>query len=122
MGAATPRPIGEPAWQEGEVKEIPGDPDGKSERIIINYKSPARLLSREGEWFRCTVARSPRGYSLWIEDIEQPIVGGMSGSPIVTDSGAAVGLICTTTGPHPRLLDNLPGWISQQLLSRNHDP
>jgi hypothetical protein len=51
------------------------------------------------------------------------IIGGMSGSPIVDDDGAAVGVLCTSSGgqkgsteggPNPRLTHNLPGWVLRE--------
>jgi hypothetical protein len=42
----------------------------------------------------------------------------MSGSPIVSDSGAAVGVIVSSStsqklhGPNPRLVRDLPGWLT----------
>jgi hypothetical protein len=53
-----------------------------------------------------------------------PIIGGMSGSPIITLDGSAVAVIsigCETTdilewnGPSPRLVNNLPGWLLREL-------
>ena len=40
----------------------------------------------------------------------------MSGSPIVTEIGTAIGVVCTAAspcegGPNARLSDNLPGWL-----------
>lgn len=65
------------------------------ERIVLDYKAPARLLSLDGRLFRCTIGRSgnPASHSIWIEAVEQPIGGGMSDSPLVAESGSAVGLI-----------------------------
>jgi hypothetical protein len=103
------------------VREIPR-PGGTRERIVLDYKAPARLLSLDGRLFRFTIGRSgnPTAHSLWIEGVEQPNVGGMSGSLVVAESGSAIGLICTSSnqmqhGPNARLLDNLPGWLLRQL-------
>ena len=40
----------------------------------------------------------------------------MSGSPILTEIGTAIGVVCTAAapwegGPNPRLTHNLPGWL-----------
>jgi hypothetical protein len=45
----------------------------------------------------------------------------MSGSPIVSASGMAIGVVCTITspregGPNARLPDNLPGWLLRDPL------
>jgi hypothetical protein len=53
--------------------------------------------------------------------MEGKLVGGMSGSPIVSAEGAAIGVACqgaedgagnqTGPAPNPSLLGNLPGWL-----------
>ena len=45
----------------------------------------------------------------------------MSGSPIVTEIGTAIGVVCTAAapwegGPNPRLTHNLPGWLLHDTL------
>jgi hypothetical protein len=81
--------------------------------------SPAWLLSRECQWVRCQVENNGAGW--WIRDAVQPIVGGMSGSPILSDEGAAIGLVSISSGtgaphveggPNPRLAYNLPRWLA----------
>jgi Trypsin-like peptidase domain len=89
----------------------------------------AWLLSLAGEWTPCRVQRAGDDQRfalrmpLWIEDAMVGIHGGMSGSPIVTDDGAAIGVLSvsggkesegsTQSGPNPRLADCLPGWLLQ---------
>jgi hypothetical protein len=79
----------------------------------------AQFLSLDGHWIPCRV-RAFRG--LWIEDAAEAIRGGMSGSPIVDEHGAAIGVVCvsggtespdqqTKGGPNPRLTHCLPGWL-----------
>jgi hypothetical protein len=87
----------------------------------------AWLLSLKQEWFGC-VAQHINGGPLWTSDAEQPIVGGMSGSPILSADGKAIGICCLSAGsaaepssigdddhrgggPNPRLLRDLPGWF-----------
>ena len=78
------------------------------------------LLSIEGAWFHCRIDGK------WITDASQDIVGGMSGSPIITTEGLAVGVITSSSstdggktsreaGPNPVLIDDLPGWIVRDL-------
>jgi hypothetical protein len=74
----------------------------------------AWLLSLVGEWFECTV-EVLNDSSLWISKPAQPILGGMSGSPIVADDGKAIGVICCagpeadmTDSLNPRLVRDLP--------------
>ena len=83
-------------------------------RHPVNFWAPARLLSLDGRWFSCTIRHF--GGPLWITHAAERVLGGMSGSPIVAESGTAIGVVCTTTspregGPNARLSDNLPGWL-----------
>ena len=56
----------------------------------------AWLLSLEGHWFRCQVESFPHGIS--IMGAEEPIRGGMLGSPILADDGNVISIICTLGG------------------------
>jgi len=49
--------------------------------------SPAWLLSLDCKWFRCEVEHGGGGWN--VKNAVQPIVAGMSGSPILNDDGAA---------------------------------
>lgn len=77
---------------------------------------PAWLLSLDGNWFPCAVRTGERG-PLWLSGAAERIKGGMSGSPIVSADGMAIGIVCTgnggamADGPNPRLVDCLPGWL-----------
>jgi hypothetical protein len=62
----------------------------------------AWLLSLDANWFRCSAEYINDG-PLWLSDLEQPMVGGMSGSPIIAEDGKAIG-IATLGDP-----DNKPG-------------
>jgi len=79
------------------------------------------MLSLDGHWIRGVVKRC--NCSLWI-DLEANVEPGMSGSPIVNEKGAAVGVVAVdivvrnnpnpkshVSGPSPYLIDNLPGWL-----------
>lgn len=87
----------------------------------------AFLLSLSNQWFPCKVQYYPNG-TLMVSDAVSGIAGGMSGSPIVAEKGAAIGIVCigsstvsdvqtesgeldTEGGPNPRLMGNLPGWF-----------
>jgi hypothetical protein len=84
-------------------------------------KGPAWLLSLNGSWLKCEVQYN-RG-PLWIFNAVDGIVGGMSGSPIITDGGSAIGGVCTSGGspgklhteggPNPTLTQSLPGWCTR---------
>jgi hypothetical protein len=82
------------------------------------------LLSLDGAWFRCKVIVLP-GHSLMLTDLEGNFDGGMSGSPIISADGAAIGVACLggedlagnqrEAGPNPSLVSNLPGWLQRKL-------
>jgi hypothetical protein len=84
-------------------------------RNPVNFWVPGRLLSLDGRrWFCCTVRHF--GGPLWITHAAEGIRSEMSGSPIVTEIGTAIGVVCTAAapwagGPNPRLTHNLPGWL-----------
>jgi hypothetical protein len=83
------------------------------------------LLSLEGEWFGCQVQwmKSIDG-PLWVSQLAQSIEGGMSGSPIVSEKGNAIGIVATSVmekgkdaatdefgASNPRLMRDLPLWL-----------
>lgn len=79
------------------------------------------LLSLAGTWFECSVEHI-NNERLWVGENAQPIEGGMSGSPIISDACAAVGVVCTGGEPsdrsaslNPRLWNDLPGWLLREL-------
>jgi hypothetical protein len=84
-------------------------------RNPVNFWVPARLLSLDGRrWFSCTIRHF--GGPLWITHAAESIRSEMSGWPIVTETGTAIGVVCTAAapwegGPNPRLTHNLPGWL-----------
>jgi hypothetical protein len=73
-------------------------------------KGRAWLLSLDGEWVECAVKVINDG-SILIWDEAQLIAGGMSGSPIISESGAAIGAVClggSSPSKNPRLVRDLP--------------
>lgn len=64
----------------------------------------ALVLSLDGKWIECAVER--RGPWLWIAH-DKMMKGGMSGSPIVSAAGEAIGVI-STGSLNPVLVDALP--------------
>jgi S1-C subfamily serine protease len=74
---------------------------------------PAYVLSLAGEWTECRLSRP--GW-LMIEP-EHAIVGGMSGSPVVSATGAAVGVVSTSNFGSV-LADVLPGWLLRKLAKK----
>jgi trypsin-like peptidase len=94
-----------------------GESNPASPRLVqwARRECPAFLLSLNNQWFPCTVQHYPNGM-LNICDAARGIAGGMSGSPIIAEDGAAIGIVClSSNGPHPRLMGNLPGWLLKQL-------
>lgn len=75
-----------------------------------SQKVRAWLLSLNGEWFSCSLWRNNIGRSLvsplYIGDLQQHIERGMSGSPIVSDEGAAWGIVNASSSTHP----DFPSW------------
>ena len=93
---------------------------GGTLRHPVNFWVAARLLSLDGRrWFSCTVRHF--GGPLWITHTAEGIRSEMSASPIVTEIGTAIGVVCTAAapwegGPNPRLTHNLPGWLLRDPL------
>ena len=89
-------------------------------RNPVNFWVPGRLLSLDRcRWFCCTVRHF--GGPLWITHAAEGIRSEMSGSPIITEIGTAIGVVCTAAapwagGPNPRLTHNLPGWLVRDSL------
>ena len=94
---------------------------------IIEAPEKARgfLLSLEGEWFGCQV-QWMEGIDgpLWVSKPARPIEDGMSGSPIVSETGNAIGILATSMmqsekdaatdesgASNPRLIRDLPLWL-----------
>jgi hypothetical protein len=83
--------------------------------------TPARLVTLENRLVRCEVS-AVGGGPLWIANAREPIRGGMSGSPIISEDGAALGVVCIGTGseggPNPRLTHHLPAWLVAEVQRR----
>jgi hypothetical protein len=102
---------------------------GKESGVWVQPPLPVFITSRAwlcslvtSRWIECVVIQN-RG-PIHIEKIAGDIVGGMSGTPIVTDRGFAIGIVCRSgragEGEHdshmnPRLAGNLPGWLLREL-------
>ena len=134
--AATPLIIAEPpgrpvAEQVAELAQF-----GLDQKAAM-HECPARILSLNNQWFPCRVRYFSDGM-LMIENAARGIMGGMSGSPIITEDGKAIGIVCignevhpegdelteplhhpTEGGPNPRLMGNLPGWLLKKLSHNN---
>jgi hypothetical protein len=74
------------------------------------------LLKLNGRWMKTSARPTPQ--NLVFSDSKCEVVDGMSGSPIVTAHGAAVGVVSTGTGWWTSLLTaNLPGWLLRRLAA-----
>jgi len=69
-------------------------------------------LSLSGEWFECTIQYTKHFDSqLWVSKKAQKIEAGMSGSPIISDDGKGIGVVClggSGETKNPRLVRDLP--------------
>jgi hypothetical protein len=103
--AAAPLPIadvsGRPPWR------LDGDKFVAQPALVHQVW----MLSLDGDWFSGEALH--RGGPLVLESAARRIRGGMSGSPILNDEGAAIGVVSLgeNMSPHPRLCFNLPGWL-----------
>jgi hypothetical protein len=81
----------------------------------------ARVMSLAGKWI--TVAASRPG--LIVVHPPDAVVAGMSGSPIVSETGAAIGVVAMRGGSGGAvtdavcsvLVDGLPGWLLRKLTA-----
>lgn len=78
-------------------------------------KTTAWMLSRDFEWFSCTVRSNSKRLSVTGADAIK-IEGGMSGSPILDSEGKAIGVVSNgpdtgTRNSQPILFKCLPPWI-----------
>jgi hypothetical protein len=80
-------------------------------------KTPAYLIALDGHLINCTVHHF--GGPLLIENATDGIAFGMSGSPILSREGAAIGVVSQShahsEGIAPRLIASLPGWLLLKL-------
>jgi hypothetical protein len=92
----------------------------------LSAELPGWLLSLAGDWFRCTVQYNDKLWmgGLWTKT-NGKIEGGMSGSPILADNGAAIGVLScsggvdqTEGGPHARLGAHLPRWLLESAVRK----
>ena len=99
---------------------ISASPDALAPHLWKNDPGkPAWMLSLDGEWQRCVVYNGGRFLTL---KTEQKIESGMSGSPIIDDKGAAIGVISTASDGGdfnfnlgPSLTDCLPAHLLRKL-------
>jgi hypothetical protein len=91
-----------------DVLRTPLSVDGRQPEGAMGW-----VLSLAGEWQQCRMSHF--GGPLWLSSAK--IKGGMSGSPILSANGSAVGLIASNHA-QPRLLHSLPGWVIKAEINR----
>jgi hypothetical protein len=75
-------------------------------------KGPARVLSLEGRWLKGQMVR----HGIWLSfEPDRFVVGGMSGSPIIDHTGAAVGVLSTGI-VNPVIADCVPAWFLRKIM------
>jgi hypothetical protein len=72
-------------------------------KVPTPRRATALLLSLGGKWIECSVTR----WGPWLSVEEEVIESGMSGSPIISMAGQAIGVM-STGGLNPVLLEALP--------------
>ena len=84
---------------------------------------PGHVLPLEGPWISCKVMYSggllsilpnDRAEGEELAEAEELVKGGMSGSPVISATGAALGVISTSNWASI-LTDGLPGWLLRKL-------
>jgi hypothetical protein len=80
-------------------------------RRLGEVSFPGRVMSLEGQWIDCNVRRL--GGPFLIEP-EELVKSGMSGSPLISPTGAALGVVSTSNWAAV-LADGLPGWLLRAL-------
>jgi hypothetical protein len=112
LAAVAPLPVADaPKDSRERVKVLPVEIAGEvfdEATVLTPGQGTALVLSLSGDWTKCSVER--RGPWLWIKEIDL-IEPGMSGSPIVSLSGEAIGLVSTAGSAgslNPVLVEALP--------------
>jgi hypothetical protein len=72
---------------------------------------PAHIMSLEGLWIDCHVRRLAGPLSI---EPAKLVKSGMSGSPVISATGAALGVVSTSNSASV-LVDRLPGWLLRAL-------
>ena len=71
--------------------------DGSKHIGNLKFSGRGEMFSLDGQWFSCHV--ESYGWTfISIPKATQPILGGMSGSPVVLPSGLAIGVISSSQG------------------------
>jgi hypothetical protein len=92
---------------------LPGLFGNPPDYALSDVTFPAHVLSIAGVWIACTARHV--GGPLMVEPADL-IVGGMSGSPLIGATGAALGVVSTHNST-TCLTNGLPGWLLRALAS-----
>jgi hypothetical protein len=121
VSAATALPIGDLPLTRSPIV-LPAIPVWETIPATIlgppSAECKAWLLSLDGQWFRCEVTAGNRALTIdWAAD---RLAGGMSGSPIVSDDGKAIGVAVATPGDaaQPSLARQLPLWLIVKIAGK----
>ncbi len=106
--------LGEPDGEEWQAYlEFASDSEFLTIGSLEKGETTAWMLSRDFEWFSCTVRSNSKRLS--VIEAEGKIEGGMSGSPILSSDGKAIGVVCNGSigqwNSQPILFKCLPPWI-----------
>jgi hypothetical protein len=106
VAQATPLVISDAPKQGSERVELPlPGKYGGSMDVLTPERGDAYVLSLAGKRLACTVTR----HGMWLAvDDGKLVKGGMSGSPIISPEGHAIGLL-STGKQNPVLVECLPG-------------
>jgi hypothetical protein len=96
--------------------------------FLMRFASRVWVLSLDGQWFECAATYSEGGALTIRTKGSKRVVNGMSGSPVITDDGAALALVSTSgvseliddTTQCPCLVDGLPGWLLDVMLGNDN--
>jgi hypothetical protein len=80
-------------------------------RRLGEVSFPGRVLSLDGQWLDCNVRRLGGPFSIEPETL---VKSGMSGSPLISMTSAALGVVSTSNWAAV-LADGLPGWLLRAL-------
>jgi hypothetical protein len=99
---AHPLPIVDPPARRPERPRV-----GEEWKPYAPGRGAVRLLSLDGKWIKARVLRHKRCLTVEPEEL---VVSGMSGSPILSPDGGAIGAV-SNGSMNPILTESLPAWL-----------
>jgi hypothetical protein len=110
LDGARPLPIVDPPARRPERPRV-----GEEWERYAPGRGAVRLLSLEGKWIKARVRR--HGRCLTVEP-QKLVVSGMSGSPILSPDGGAIGAV-STGNMNPILTESLPAGLLRAISGTN---